>query len=119
MPDIDRTADIKVTAVPGTVTAEIPLAGHASEHWLELFRSLAAHRMRELHAEAEDREDRTWVVVWLPSARPDFRPELTLDAARALISEVHGMDQQLQSGVTRIEVAIREWWARQQSAEPN
>lgn len=39
MPDIDRAADIKVTAAQGTVTAEIPLAGHASEHWLELFRT--------------------------------------------------------------------------------
>ena len=34
MPDIDRTVDIKVTAAQGMVTAEIPLAGHASEHWL-------------------------------------------------------------------------------------
>lgn len=30
-------AGFKVTAARGTVTAEIPLAGHASEHWLELF----------------------------------------------------------------------------------
>jgi hypothetical protein len=31
MPDIDRTADIKVTtAAEGTVTAEIPLAGNRS-----------------------------------------------------------------------------------------
>ena len=29
MPDIDRSADIKVTAAQGTVTAEIPLVGHA------------------------------------------------------------------------------------------
>ena len=36
MPDIDRTADVKVTAAQGTVTAEIPLAGHASKHWLDL-----------------------------------------------------------------------------------
>jgi hypothetical protein len=36
MPDIDRTADVKVSADRGMVTAEIPLAGHASEHWREL-----------------------------------------------------------------------------------
>jgi hypothetical protein len=41
MPDIDRTADVKVTAGWEPVTAEIPLAGHASERWLELFRMLA------------------------------------------------------------------------------
>ena len=40
MPDIDRTAEIKVTAARGTVAAEIPLAGHASEDWLELFAGL-------------------------------------------------------------------------------
>lgn len=50
MPDIDRTVDIKVTAGKGTVMAVIPLAGHASEHWLELFRMLAAHREQELHS---------------------------------------------------------------------
>ncbi len=114
MPDIDRTVDIRVTADRGTVTAEIPLAGHANEHWLELFRSLAAQRMRELHAEAEEREDRTWVIVWLPSARLDFHPEPVLDAARALISEVNGRGQQSQSGAAQIEAAIRGWWARQQ-----
>jgi hypothetical protein len=41
MPDIDRTVDIKVIAAQGMVTAEIPLAGHASEHWLTLFHLLA------------------------------------------------------------------------------
>jgi hypothetical protein len=44
MPDIDRTADIKVNADREMVTAEIPLAGHASEHWRELFGKLAAQR---------------------------------------------------------------------------
>ena len=32
MPDIDRTVDIKVNTDREMVTAEIPLAGHASEH---------------------------------------------------------------------------------------
>ena len=114
MPDIDRTADIKVSAAHGTVTAEIPLAGHASEHWLELFRSLGSKRMQEFRTEAEEREDRTWVIVRLPSsANPDFHPEPMLDAARALISEVNGLEQQFQSGAAQIEVAIRDWWARQ------
>jgi hypothetical protein len=90
MPDIDRTADIKVTAAQATMTAEIPLAGHASEQWRELFGSLVSQARHQLHAEAEDREDRTWVIVWLPSARPDFNPEPMLDAARALISQVSG-----------------------------
>lgn len=47
MTDIDRAADIKVTAAQGTVTAEIPLAGHASEQWLELFGRLAAKSGQE------------------------------------------------------------------------
>ena len=114
MPDIDRTVDIKVTAGQGPVTAEIPLAGHASGHWRELFENLASKRRQELHAEAQEREDRTWVIVWLPSARPDFHPEPMLDAVTALISKVNGIEQQSQSGATQIEAAIRKWWARQQ-----
>ena len=113
MPDIDRTADIKVTSDHGTVTAEIPLAGHASEHWLVLFRELVSKRGNALHAEAEDREDRTWVVVWLPGTLPDLHPESALDAARALIGEAAGKDEQFQSGAAQNEAAIRGWWARQ------
>lgn len=45
MSDIDRTADIKVTSGQGPTTAEIPLAGHASEHWRGLFRKLATKRV--------------------------------------------------------------------------
>ena len=70
MPDIDRTADIKVIAGQGAVNAEIPLAGHASEHWLQIFHSLASKRAQELRAEGEDREDRTWVIVMLPGTLP-------------------------------------------------
>jgi hypothetical protein len=113
MPDIDRTADIKVTADHGTVTAEIPLAGHASEHWLVLFRNLASQRGKQLNVEAEDREDRTWVIVWLPGTLPDLHPESALDAARALIGEATGKDEQFQSGAAQNEAAIRGWWARQ------
>ena len=109
MPDIDRTADIKVAADHGTVTAEIPLAGHASEHWLEVFGNLVSQLRKQLHVEAEDREDRTWVIVWLPGAHP----ESALDAARALIGEATGKDEQFQSGAAQNEAAIRGWWARQ------
>jgi hypothetical protein len=117
MPDIDRTADIKVTAAKGTVTAEIPLAGRASEYWLEVFRHRAPAHTAELRIqaeepEAEQREDRTWVVVRLSFAHPDY-PERILDAAHALISEVNGMEQQFQSGAAQIEATVRGWWARQ------
>jgi hypothetical protein len=117
MPDIDRTVDIRVDAAKGTVTAQIPLAGHASEYWLEVFRHRAPARTAELRIQAEDpeaeqREDRTWVVVRLSSAHPDY-PERILDAARALISEVNGIEQQFQSGAAQIEATVRGWWARQ------
>jgi len=59
--------------------------------------------MQELQAKAEEREDRTWVVVLLPSARPDFDPEPMLDAVSALISEVNGLEQQSQSGAVQVE----------------
>ena len=114
MPDIDRTVDIKVTAAQGAVTAEIPLAGHASEHWLALFRKLASQRRQEPRLEAEARKDRTWVIVRLPAASTDLPPESALDAVSALISEANGMEQRSQSGAAQTEAAIRGWWARQQ-----
>ena len=113
MPDIDRTADIKVIAGQGAVNAEIPLAGHASEHWLQIFYSLVSKRKQDLRAEAEDREDRTWVIVMLPGTLPGHHPEPALNAARELIGEATGMDGQFQSGAAQTEAAIRDWWARQ------
>jgi hypothetical protein len=95
------------------VNAEIPLAGHASEHWLRIFHSLVSKRMQELRAEAEDREDRTWVIVMLPGALPDHHPEPALDAARAVIGEATGMDDQFQSGAAQTGAVVRDWWARQ------
>jgi len=121
MPDIDRTADIKVTAAQGTVTAEIPLAGHASEHWLELCRMLASQRGLERRVKAEDREDRAWVIISLPAASQDpldQHPESALDNVSALISEANGMEQRSQSGAVQTEAAIRDWWARQQRQRP-
>jgi hypothetical protein len=76
MPDIDRTADIKVIAAQGMVTAEIPLAGHASEHWLALFRKLTTRGGASPAAKAEDQEDRTWVIVILPAASTDLHPRV-------------------------------------------
>src|ERR1039457_6089065 len=113
MPDIDRTVDIKVAAGRGPVTAEIPLAGHASGHWRGLFGELAAKRMREVKVEGGGGGGPTWGIGPAPS-RPDFHPEPMLDAVSALISEVNGLEQQSQSGATQIEAAIRSWWARQQ-----
>lgn len=97
MPDIDRTVDIKVTADGGMVTAAIPLAGHASEFWLTVFRARASHGGPEPSPEAEQREDRAWVIVKLPVLGRDLHPEMALDAVSALISEVNGMEQELQS----------------------
>jgi hypothetical protein len=113
MPDIDRTVDIKVTVAQGTATAEIPLAGQASKHWLALFRKLASKSGQERALEARDWEDRTWVIVRLPAASTDFHPESALDAVSALIREANGVEQQSQSGAAQTEAAIRGWWARQ------
>jgi hypothetical protein len=112
MPDIDRNADIKVHRGTGLVAAEIPLAGHASEHWLALFRKLASKSREEPRPDAEDREDRTWVIVRVPGVSKDPHPEVALDAVSALIGEVNAMEQQ--SGTAQTEAAIRDWWARQQ-----
>ena len=118
MPDIDRTADIKVATAQGMVTAEIPLAGHASKDWLEFFRELASKRWPAPSprpvAEAAEREDRTWVIVRLPAASTALQPESELDAVSALISEANGMEQHSLSGAAQTEAAIRGWWARRQ-----
>jgi hypothetical protein len=115
MPDIDRTADVKVSSGREPVTAEIPLAGHASEHWLELF-LMMARSSGPGQLEANDRDDRTWVIVTLPSAGPARNPdpESALDAARALIAKVNSMEQESQSAAVQTEAAVRGWWARQQ-----
>jgi hypothetical protein len=99
----------------GTVTAAIPLAGCASEHWLTLFRMLASRTGPEpQRPEAEEREGRTWVIVKLPAAGPNRHPESALDDVSALISEANGMEQQSRSDAAQTEAAIRDWWARQQ-----
>jgi hypothetical protein len=104
MPDIDRTADVKVTAGWEPVTAEIPLAGHASERWLELFRMLAKS-LGPGGPEVNDRDDRTWVIVRLPQAGPARNPdpESALNAASALIAQVNGMEQKSQSAAAQTE----------------
>jgi hypothetical protein len=112
MPDIDSAVDIKITSGQGMVTVAIPLAGRASEDWLKLFRGLAAPLTREAQPEAEQREDRTWVIVKL-STHTDVRPESALDAVSAVISKVNSADQEFQAAAARIEAAIRDWWARQ------
>jgi len=116
MPDVDRSADIKVTAAQGRVTAEIPLAGHASEHWLALFRELASQRFPGTapSADAAEREGRTWVIIRLLADHPARDTESMLDTVSTLISEANGMEQQAQSGAAQTEAAIRGWWARQQ-----
>jgi hypothetical protein len=113
MPDIDRTVDIEVTAAQQEVTAAIPLAGQASEHWLALFRRLASQRI-QAPTEAEQRQDHTWVLVRLPATSTDLQAGAVLDAVSALISEVNGLEQQFQSGAVQTEAAIRGWWTRQQ-----
>lgn len=71
MPDVDRTADIKVTAAQGIVTAEMPLAGTASEQWLQLFRQLASKRF---HGKCAKRGRRRAGGPHLGHRRADCRP---------------------------------------------
>jgi hypothetical protein len=81
MPDFDRNADIEFHHDAGLVTAEIPLAGHASSHWLSLFHKLAAKHWpgRAPTAEAQDRPDRTWVIVKTLTTGPASDPAGMLD----------------------------------------
>ena len=114
MPDFDHNADIKVHGDAGLVTAEIPLAGHASSHWLSLFQDLAAKRWpgRAPAAEAADRPDRTWVIVRTPAAGPASDPAELLDAVSALIREINASEEQSDSDTARAEATIRSWWER-------
>lgn len=119
MPDFDHRADIKIVHDIGLVTAEIPLAGHASKHWISLFRKLAAKRWPGgpvPGAEAHDRKDRTWVIVKTPApaagAAPD--PATVLDTLSAAIHETNALEQQSDSSAARVEATIRDWWVSQQ-----
>jgi hypothetical protein len=98
------------------VTAEIPLAGHASEHWLALFRKLASEHFSGTapSADAAEREGRTWVILRLLADYPARGTEAMLDTVSDLIGEANGMEQRAESGVAQTEAAIRGWWARQQ-----
>jgi hypothetical protein len=127
MPDIDYSADIKITVAQGIVTAEIPLAGHASEHWMERFRTLASESRQELPAEVEaaDREDRTWVIVRLPATSTDPHTGSTMNAVKALISQANRMEPNRggPSAITRVVGAqtafvIRGWWEGQKQEQP-
>jgi hypothetical protein len=120
MPYIDWTADITITIAQGTVTAEIPLAGHASKDWMTRFRTLASKR-QELRAEAADREDRTWVIVRMPATSTDPDTKSTMDAVNALISQANRMERY---GATTREVGaqpafvMRGWWELQKREQP-
>jgi hypothetical protein len=115
MPDFDHSTDIKVHRDAGLLTAEIPLAGHASSHWQSLFRQLAAKRWpgRAPTAEADDRPDRTWVIVKTSASGPASDPARLLDAVSALIREINASEQQSDTDAARGEAVIRDWWARQ------
>jgi hypothetical protein len=54
-----------------------------------------------------------WFRARLPGVLPDHHPESALDAARALIGETTGVEEQFQLGAAQTEAAIRGWWARQ------
>lgn len=113
MPDIDRIVDIKVYSGAGTVTAEIPLSGHASQHWLAVFHKLVSQRREEPRPHADDREDRTWVIVMLPGARTDSQPKAWLDAVSTLVGEANAMEQESYSGTAETKAAVLDWWADQ------
>lgn len=116
MPDFDHDVDIKVHVDGGLVTAEFPLAGHASPHWLSLFHNLAAKHWhgQAPGAEAEDRPDRTWVIVRTPADGPFSDPVSLLDDVSAVVREASASEQQSNSDTAHSGAAIRSWWARQQ-----
>jgi hypothetical protein len=117
MPYIDWTADIKITIAQGTVTAEIPLGGHASEDWMTRFRTLASER-QELRAEAADREDRTWVIVRLLATSTDPDTKSTMDAVKALISQANLREAITREVGAQPALVIRGWWEFQKREQP-
>jgi hypothetical protein len=118
MPDFDHNADIKIHHDADLVTAEIPLADHASSHWIALFHKLAEQRWRSRApaAEAQDRPDCTWVIVTTPVAGPASDPLALLDDVSAVIREANASEQQSNSVAALVEATIRDWWVRQELA---
>lgn len=120
MPDFDHRADIKILHDIDIVTAEIPLAGHASPHWISLFHNLTSGTLPGSGepvpgAEAHDRTDRTWVMVRIPApaagAAPD--PAAVLHGLVQAIVDANVLEQR-DSSAARVEAAIRDWWVREQ-----
>jgi hypothetical protein len=120
MPDFDHHADIKILRDIDLVTAEIPLAGHASPHWISLFHKLTSGTLPSSSgpvpgAEAHDRTDRTWVIVRIPAptAGPAPDPAAVLEGLAQAIQDANVLEQR-DSSAARVEAAIRDWWVHQQ-----
>ena len=107
--DIDPGADIELTSSRDHVTARIPLAGQVTREWLGCYHRLA--RAAAVPVRAEERPERTWIVVTVPATSSHAEIAGTLDAALALITEAD--TAALRAAPTaQAEASIRDWWAR-------
>jgi hypothetical protein len=120
MAHFDHRADIKILHDMDLVTAEIPLAGHASPHWISLFHKLTSSTLPSTSgpvpgAEAHDRTDRTWVIVRIPApaAGPAPDPVAMLEGLVQAIQDANVLEQG-DSSAASVEAAIRDWWVREQ-----
>jgi hypothetical protein len=122
MTDIDRTADIDISRGFAQVTVRIPLTGHVDQEWLSHFTNLAhkwaAHEGNAFpwHGdgviEAQDLpDDRSWIIIRLPSALDRAGIQSVLNGAREMIAEADAAEQMQQGAET--EASVREWWASQ------
>jgi hypothetical protein len=113
--DIDPAADIELHSTNEHVTARLPLAGQASDEWLECYQRLA--RAAAVPVQAEPDQDRAWIAVTVPAGTGNAEIARTFDAARALIAEADAAALRAPAA-GEAEASIREWWSRRQvSAE--
>jgi len=117
MTDIEPNADVVVGHAYDVkdrdkdhLRVTIPLAGHVSQDWIRWYQRLA--RVKGLAAHAEDRPDRSWVIVHVPAYVERDIIRARLDSARALMAETDAAVERPRP-MAETEFAVREWWSEQ------
>jgi hypothetical protein len=116
--DIDPGADIAIGHVYDVgqdhdkdhLKVSIPLAGHVDLDWIRWYLRIA--RTKGVTVCAEDRPDRSWIIVQIPGYIEPASVKALLDSARGLAAEADAAVQR-PPPMAEAELVVREWWSEQ------
>ena len=107
---IGHSFDVKQDHDKDYLRVTIPLDGHMEQDWILWYQRRA--RSKGITARAEDRPDRTWIIVHVPGYIEPDRIRAILDNARALTAETDAAVKR-PPPMAEAELVVREWWAEQ------